>query len=69
MASRPRVTLSGIAYHVMTRVFGEQDLFADDGDYAAFEQVLPRRGGGSWTRGRYCWMIGLWISRVADGGW
>ncbi len=45
MASRPRVVLSGIAYHVMNRVFGEQNLFADDGDCAAFERGLPRRGG------------------------
>ena len=33
-------TLGGLAYHVMNRVSGRQDLFEDSGDYEAFERVL-----------------------------
>ncbi len=32
--------VGGLAYHVMNRVAGRQDLFADADDYAAFERVL-----------------------------
>lgn len=40
MARRPRTALGGLAYHVMNRVSGRQDLFEDAGDYEAFERVL-----------------------------
>ncbi|NLX20182.1 MAG: transposase [Phycisphaerae bacterium] len=40
MARRPRTSLGGLAYHVMNRVAGGQDLFEDGNDYAAFERVL-----------------------------
>lgn len=40
MARRPRTVLGGLAYHVMNRVAGKQDLFEDAGDYEAFERVL-----------------------------
>ncbi len=40
MARRPRTALGGLAYHVMNRVSGKQDLFEDSGDYEAFERVL-----------------------------
>jgi putative transposase len=40
MARRPRTALGGLAYHVMNRVSGRQDLFEDSGDYEAFERVL-----------------------------
>ena len=40
MARRPRTASGGMAYHVMNRVSGRQDLFEDVGDYEAFERVL-----------------------------
>jgi len=40
MARRPRTALGRLAYHVMNRVAGRQDLFEDAGDYEAFERVL-----------------------------
>jgi putative transposase len=40
MARRPRTALGGLAYDVMNRVSGRQDLFEDAGDYEAFERVL-----------------------------
>jgi putative transposase len=40
MARRPRTALGGLAYHLMNRVSGRQDLFEDAGDYEAFERVL-----------------------------
>ena len=45
MARRPRTVLGGLAYHVMNRVAGQQDLFEDAGDYEAFEQVLTEARG------------------------
>jgi putative transposase len=48
MARRARTALGGLAYHVMNRVAGRQDLFEDAEDYAAFERVLAearQRGG------------------------
>ncbi|HSW46797.1 MAG TPA: hypothetical protein VLM89_14645 [Phycisphaerae bacterium] len=48
MARRPRTALGGLAYHVMNRVAGRQELFEDVADYAAFERVLAEareRGG------------------------
>ena len=44
MARRPRTALGGMAYHVMNRGSGRQDLFEDAGDYEAFERVLARLG-------------------------
>ena len=35
-----RVDVGGQVYHVLNRANGRDDLFADDGDYAAFEKVL-----------------------------
>ena len=32
MARRPRVALGGLAYHVMNRVAGRQELFEDEAD-------------------------------------
>jgi putative transposase len=40
MARRPRTALGGLAYHVMNRAAGQQELFEHAGDYLAFEQVL-----------------------------
>src|SRR6185312_10489513 len=40
MARKPRHAPGGIAYHVMNRTWGAIDLFADAGDYEAFERVL-----------------------------
>ncbi|HSW45715.1 MAG TPA: hypothetical protein VLM89_09095 [Phycisphaerae bacterium] len=40
MAGRPRTALGELAYHVMNRVAGRQELFEDADDYAAFEWVL-----------------------------
>ncbi|HSW46763.1 MAG TPA: hypothetical protein VLM89_14470, partial [Phycisphaerae bacterium] len=34
----------GLAYHVMNRVAGRQELFEDAADYAAFERVLAEAG-------------------------
>jgi hypothetical protein len=44
MARRPRTSLGGLAYHVMNRVAGGQDLFEDGDDCAAFERVLAEAG-------------------------
>lgn len=35
-----RVDVGGYVYHVLNRANGRNDLFSDDGDYAAFEKVL-----------------------------
>ncbi len=40
MAKRPRTALGGLAYHVMSRVSGKQDVFEDSGDREAFERVF-----------------------------
>ncbi len=40
MARRPRIALGGLAYHVMNRVAGRQDLVEDTADFEAFERVL-----------------------------
>lgn len=37
-----RPTAADVAYHVLNRANGRQRLFDDDGDYAAFEQVLAQ---------------------------
>jgi REP element-mobilizing transposase RayT len=36
------MALGGLAYHVMNRVSGRQDLFEDSGDYGAFEKVMEQ---------------------------
>ena len=35
-----RVAPGGLVYHVLNRANGQQALFDDEGDYAAFERVL-----------------------------
>ena len=80
MARRPRTALGGMAYHVMNRVSGRQDLFEDAGDYEAFERVLGEAREREamrvcayalmpdhfhQTSGRPCWMMGRWIVREA----
>jgi putative transposase len=40
MARRLRIDVGGICYHVINRRVGRQTLFAEDGDFAAFEKVL-----------------------------
>jgi len=47
MARRPRTSLGGLAYHVMNRVAGGEDLFADGHDCAAFERGAGRGPGAS----------------------
>jgi putative transposase len=40
MPRRPRVASGGTFFHVLNRAAGRSTLFADDGDYAAFERVV-----------------------------
>ena len=42
MPRRLRIASGGIAYHVLNRAAGRQDLFPKEGDYAAFIQVLEQ---------------------------
>jgi putative transposase len=45
MARNPRISRGGIVYHVMNRTWGGIELFADAGDYEAFERALAEACG------------------------
>ncbi len=54
MPRRLRIASGGIAYHVLNRAAGRQDLFPKEADYAAFIQVLEQthqrlRSGWGWN--------------------
>jgi REP-associated tyrosine transposase len=53
MARQRRVSVGGIAYHVMNRTWGEMELFQDPADYEAFERVLAE-AVGRWPEIRLC---------------
>lgn len=40
MARPPRISVGGVAYHVLNRANGRVQIFQNDADYAAFEKVL-----------------------------
>ena len=42
MPRRKRVCSGGYVHHVLNRAVGRQQIFADDGDYAAFEKCLSQ---------------------------
>jgi len=59
---RPRRTVvADEIYHVLNRANGRQPLFADEGDYAAFERVLRQACERLGTRLlAYCLMPNHW---------
>jgi putative transposase len=69
MARRVRISVGGIAYHVLNRRVERRELFGDDGDYAAFEKVLQEAHARFQMRLLdYClmpnhWHLVLWPER------
>lgn len=68
-----RITVGGIAYHVLNRGNGGMRLFENDGDYAAFEKILSEAVTRFGLRlCSYCllpnhWHLVVWPEPGADG--
>ena len=61
MGRPQRAAEGGYVYHVLNRANARMTIFADDGDYEAFEKVLRRPSNGAETRLlAYCLMPNHW---------
>jgi putative transposase len=73
MPRRPRTATGGLVYHVLNRGVARQNVFDDEGDFAAFERVMAEALGrepGVRLLG-YClmsnhWHLVLWPKRDGD---